>query len=77
MNNHQKLNISDDNDVWGRLTETINLNEVHPFKSYINSGKSLDICREWTEDDIICDILDKRMPRVHAAGVTYSSVDLP
>lgn len=34
----------------------INLNET--FKSYVNINENLDICREWTEDNIVSDTLD-------------------
>jgi len=58
-NNPYELYIPNDNsDKLDQLTATINFNEVHTFKSYVNDDENLDICGEWTEDDIISYILD-------------------
>ncbi|KAL4084154.1 hypothetical protein QTP88_027987 [Uroleucon formosanum] len=43
----------DNNDEWDQL----NLNET--FASYVNVDENLEICGEWTENDIISDILDE------------------
>jgi hypothetical protein len=45
----------DNNDEWDQLTEKINLNGI--FTSYVNVDESLEICEEWTENDIISNIL--------------------
>jgi hypothetical protein len=47
----------DNNDEWDQLTEKLNNDET--FTSYVNVDKNLDICGEWTENDIISDILDE------------------
>ncbi|KAL4119165.1 hypothetical protein QTP88_012011 [Uroleucon formosanum] len=43
----------DNNDEWDQL----NLNET--LTSYVNVDENLEICGEWTENDIISDILDE------------------
>ncbi|XP_060847983.1 tigger transposable element-derived protein 4-like [Rhopalosiphum padi] len=43
----------DNNDEWDQL----NINET--FTSYVNVDENLEICGEWTENDIISDILDE------------------
>jgi len=43
----------DNNDEWDQL----NLNET--FTSYVKVDENLEICGEWTENDIISDILDE------------------
>jgi hypothetical protein len=47
----------DNNDDWDQLTEKINIDET--FTSHVNVDENLDICGEWTENDIISDILDE------------------
>jgi len=47
----------DSNDEWDQLTYKLNFNET--FTSYVNVDENLEICREWTENDIIFDILDE------------------
>ncbi|KAL4091211.1 hypothetical protein QTP88_025936 [Uroleucon formosanum] len=37
--------------------DQLNLNET--FTSYVNIDENLEICGEWTENDIISDILDE------------------
>lgn len=41
-----------------RKKETINLDEEHTFKSYVNIDSNLGICGEWTKGDTISNTLD-------------------
>jgi hypothetical protein len=50
---------SDDNyDEWDQLMKKINVDET--FTSYVNVDENLNICREWTENDIISGYIGRR-----------------
>ncbi|KAL4099118.1 hypothetical protein QTP88_023596 [Uroleucon formosanum] len=53
LGEYSDIESNDNNDEWDQL----NLNET--FTSYVNVDKNLEICGEWTENDIISDILDE------------------
>ncbi|KAL4126935.1 hypothetical protein QTP88_011133 [Uroleucon formosanum] len=53
LGEYSDIESNDNNDEWDQL----NLNET--FTSYVNVDENLEICGEWTENDIISDILDE------------------